>query len=129
MKVKFNCDYQLSQISYKLGYTKETKFNFRDDSCYFVYGISIWNNALHYLLIEQEGDLPSWYPAEIFSCCESLLPINWHHKFYGYGNDTGIIAVWGYKELVESQQHYIGLLERESCDIEIFLQRKNEILA
>ncbi|MEF2965545.1 phosphoribosylaminoimidazole synthetase [Paenibacillus sp. M1] len=122
MEVQLKNDPKLSDLSYKLGYTSKTKFDFLKHVGYLVFGISIWNSALQYLLIEHEGGLPSWYPAEIFSCFDMSLPYNWYHKFYGYENETGIISVWGYKELVESQDYYIGLQERQAEDINIFLK-------
>jgi len=127
MKILFKVDYQLSRESYELGYTDETTFDFKANTPYTVFGICIWHGALHYLTIEHEGGLPSWYPAEIFRIYDPSLPFDWYFKYYGYNSNTGLVGVWGYKELVESYEHYIGLLERESEHIKIFLERKKEI--
>ncbi len=127
MKLIIKKDYQLSEKSYKLGYTEETVFHFQINKLYEVYGICIWHDTINYLLIEQEGSLPSWYPAEIFDISDPSLPSEWYFNFYGYDDISGLTAVWGYKDLVESKEHYTGLLERESQDIKTFLQMKKEI--
>lgn len=49
-----------------------------------------------------------------------------------YGPDdyvwgTFIDYIWGYRELALDDTHALGLIERESKDMELFLKRKAEI--
>jgi hypothetical protein len=94
-----------------------------------VYGISVWNNVLSYLIVEdaESESKPFWFPAELFVVEDTLLPAGFHHKYYGLRDKRGVNALWGYKEMVDDSQHYIALIEREAEAEEIFLKRKKEI--
>lgn len=116
-----------SPRTYQLGYSDETVFEFDKIFSYVVYGICIWKEVIHYLLIEKEGYLPSWYPAELFSITDNSVPFEWYFNFYGDENEPMLSAIWGYKELAMDKNHYYDLIERESKDISIFLHRKKEI--
>ena len=91
-----------------------------------VYGISIWKDVLHYLVVEEDGN-PFWFPAELFVVEDTSLPKEMHYKYFGLQDKRGVIAFWGYKEMVLDDQHYVDLIEGESKAIEIFLKRKKEI--
>lgn len=116
----------LSEKALMLGNTVETIFELEIGTNYFVYGIIIWKGVLHYLVIDQEGNLPSWYPAEIFHVSNNLLPLEWYFNYYSE-LDHDISAIWGYKELVVDEDHFDNLIERESEAIKVFLKRKVEL--
>jgi len=91
-----------------------------------VYGVSIWRDVLHYLIVEDD-ETPFWFPAELFVVEDTLLPNGMYHKYFGLQDKRGVNALWGYKEMVLDDQHYVDLIERETKAIEIFLKRKKEI--
>ncbi|MCK4261354.1 MAG: hypothetical protein KAX49_20455 [Halanaerobiales bacterium] len=128
MKVtcRANSGKNLSQEALALGDTIETQFNLEIGHEYFVYGISIWKNLMHYLISGKNENLPSWYPAELFDVSDSLLPFEWYFNHYANEVDCPLLAIWGYKELALDLKHYEGLIERESDAIKIFLMRKKE---
>lgn len=92
-----------------------------------VYGISIWEGVLHYLIVNENDPRPDWYPADLFSIEETILPGEMHHKYFGNQDKRGVHALWGYKELVIDYHHYADLIERDPNALEIFLKRKKEI--
>ncbi|PEX40006.1 hypothetical protein COK00_23120 [Bacillus cereus] len=48
--------------------------------------------------------------------------LNVQFSFFGR-----VTPIWGYKELALDDTHALGLIERESKDMELFLKRKAEI--
>ncbi len=92
-----------------------------------VYSISIWKGVLHYLIVDAEDPRPSWFPAELFIVQDTMLPKETHYKYFGLNDKRGVNALWGYKEMVLDDQHYVDLIERNSEASEIFVRRKREI--
>ena len=92
-----------------------------------VYSISIWQDVLHYLIVEDDVSRPFWFPVELFIIQDNLLPKETYYKYFGLEDKRGVNALWGYKEMVFDDQHYIDLLERKETAIKIFLKRKKEI--
>ncbi|QHZ49693.1 phosphoribosylaminoimidazole synthetase [Paenibacillus larvae] len=127
MKVRCiaNTGNKLSKKTQQLGNSDETKYSLKVDESYIVYGQHLYRGVLSYLILGNDENLPSWYPAELFEVTDSLLPLEWYYQFYGYENS--ISAVWGYKELITIESHHDDLLEREDKAIRIFLKRKKEI--
>jgi hypothetical protein len=110
----------------KNGVNMTTNYNGVDlNNNYFVYGIIIYREGIRYLL-HDKFDMPNWYPAELFTVIENNIPNNWYYKFNGY-TEYGITAIWGYHELVNNEEHYNGLCEQESNDVNLFLKRKMEM--
>ena len=101
-----------------------TEFYLKLEKIYVVYGIYTSNDGfIFYLLQDLESGWPDWYPAELFIVIDHILPLEWSHNFFDYNNSRS--AIFGYKEL--NFDHYVGLIEREDKDKEIFLKRKKEI--
>ena len=96
------------------------------DRVFTVYGISIWKDVLLYLIVEDDGS-PFWFPAELFVIEDTLLPQAMHYKYFGLQDTRGVNLLWGYKELVLDDQHYVDLIERKPNAIKLFLKRKKEI--
>jgi len=92
-----------------------------------VYGISIWEGILHYLIVDVNDRWPSWYPVELFIVQDTLLPKTFHFKYFGVKDKRGVNALWGYKEMVLDDHHYADLMEGENNAVETFLKRKKEI--
>jgi hypothetical protein len=92
-----------------------------------VYAISIWDSVLHYLIVAVNEPKPDWYPADLFTIEDNILPKETYHKYFGAKDRRGVHALWGYKEMVIDDQHYVDLIEREDKAVEIFLKRKKEI--
>lgn len=92
---------------------------------YNVYGIILVQESVKYLLFN-DFEMANWYPVELFQVVDSQLPRNWCFQFFGY-EEYGVSAIWGYREIVENEEHYTGLCEQEKNDIELFLKRKKEI--
>lgn len=110
------------------GNSINTEFQVELGSTYIVYGICLWDdNTLHYLLLGEPEDPPSWYPAELFHVSDNLLPMEWYFSFHSVRENRVITAIWGYKELALDLQHYDELIEREKHAIKVFLARKKEI--
>ncbi len=113
-------------------YTSEVSEELLPGNQYAVYGLCLIEDCLLYLIdpIVQGSSRPFWYPSSLFSVCDSRLPNGWHFKQYpevDYSN--GVKAIWGYDQLVHSREHFIGLIEREPKDIELFIQYKDMIKA
>lgn len=125
-----NTGQALSSKFIDLGYTKDYKFSIIVGQKYAVYGMSMWKGSLEYLISEKESENPIWCPAELFEVASHPVPIFWYFNFEKYTNYSGQTsekAFWGYKELVEIDEHYSDLLENKPETIEIFKKRKGQI--
>ncbi len=92
-----------------------------------VYSISMWQNVLHYLIVDALETRPSWFPAELFIVQDTLLPKEMHYTYFGLEDKRGVNALWGYKEMALDDRHYVDLIEREPNAIEVFLRQRKEI--
>ncbi|UTR15006.1 phosphoribosylaminoimidazole synthetase [Salipaludibacillus sp. LMS25] len=117
----------LTKKALSIGNSIETQYSLENDKIYTVYGINVWDEVMHYLVLGKDENFPSWYPAELFEVVENVLPYEWYFNYYGEDSVTGVLAIWGYKELVLDTNHYIELIEREKNELNIFLKRKQEI--
>jgi len=90
---------------------------------YTVYAMMIWKNSLSYFL--SEG--PHFYVAEQFEIVDRLLPLVWYFSFETEKKDLGLQAIWGYKEMVFDDNHYVDLIEEEKEALDIFALRRQEI--
>ena len=111
----------------KLGYSPRVNLNLEQDNHYIVYGISIWREVLHYLIIPNEEMLPSWFPADLFDVVDQRLPFEFYFHYFGMNDSTGLSLEIGYKEMVLDPNHSNDLIERKKDAIKIFLKRKIEI--
>ncbi|PEK43376.1 hypothetical protein COF80_30575 [Bacillus toyonensis] len=116
-----------SEVLLDQGYNRDSIINLETDKEYVVYGISSLNGALDYLILGENENLPSWYPAELFEVSNPLQPLEWYFADHKHSKATTIQYIWGYKELTLNDRHALCLIERENKDIAIFLKRKAEI--
>lgn len=129
MKVKCikNSGDTFSEELLKQGYNRDSIINLEIPKEYVVYGISLFNGELDYLILGENENLPSWYPGELFEVSNPLQPLEWYFADLKHSKATTLEYIWGYKELALNDTHALGLIERENKDIEIFLKRKAEI--
>jgi hypothetical protein len=124
-KITFPSSAQVFEI------TPDTSEYLEVGKIYTVYGISIWMHGLNYLLdIPLAGTgktYPKWLNVEYFDIVDSSLPNNMHFRYFGESDKRGVVALWGYKELIYEYDHYERLIEREESAIAIFAKRKQEI--
>ena len=94
---------------------------------YFVYGIALGHNGGLMYLIVSDGGNHHWAPTEFFEVVDSLLPIEQYFTLRESHEQMKPQALWGYKELIEKQDHYQGLWLSEKEDTEIFWLAKKRI--
>lgn len=114
--------YQFSRKDVREGIANRVKHKgLTLNNSYVVYGMVIFQEGLDYLILD-DNDMPMWYSAELFEVEESSLPSKWHHSFWGY-DEYDVTAIWGYVELVNSQEHFDGLAEQNEQDVELFMKQ------
>lgn len=93
---------------------------------YYVYGIALgYSGNLTYLIAD--GGISNWIPAEFFEVIDPLLPVEQYFVLRESNERMQPRALWGYKELIEKQDHYQGLWLSEKEDREIFALAKKRI--
>jgi hypothetical protein len=126
----------LPEYFFKLGNfafpTSDYQLNIGD--VYTVYGMSLYQHVLDYLIFPSNLSDPGWYPAPFFEVIDPSVPKGWYFAHFGYQDEKlkkiPLGALWGYYELVfreDGFQHYEGLIDCDPVEIEIFLRRKKEI--
>ncbi len=113
-------------------YAPETAYELSIGKTYTVYGQCLVEACLLYLIDVQDRQglsHPSWYPASLFEVIDSSIPRAWEFRYRNQKEAARFkaAAIWGYPELAISDDHYVGLIERESEAMRIFLRRKAEI--
>jgi hypothetical protein len=119
-----NSGANLSEKHYEHGFTRASELDLQAGKEYVVYGISLWKGLMIYLVIG-EGSNPHWYPAELFRLVKNELPPTWYFAFFRNGADVN--AIWGYSELVNSEDHFDALSDLDEDALKIFWSRKKEI--
>lgn len=90
---------------------------------YTVYGITLVDNMLFYLIVRGQANSPTFQPAEFFEMVDNTIPPTWYYNYFGESK-----ATWGYKELALNASHASDLENREEPEaFKIFHIRKNEI--
>ncbi len=107
-----------------MGCSVNTRLPMNIGDVYLVYGQILSEGILEYLVKGANENLPSWYPAEIFEVADSQMH---YEQYFRYRRDDEITAIWGFRELVEDENYFYSLQDREKEAIEIFLDRKKEM--
>lgn len=97
---------------------------------YNVYGQRLSRGCLAYLIDPGDGQglrRPNWYPSGWFKVTENSIPKGWVFMVKDNTQGNELSAIWGYLELANDPEHYVGLIEREEEAISIFLKRAGEI--
>jgi hypothetical protein len=101
-----------------LGYGAETAITLKRGQVYEVYATSVWRSIVSVLVVD-EDDFPTWYPAEIFKIVCNTVPGDWFFKYYS-DNEFGVQAVWGPECLVKDERFYDALNDREPSALHTF---------
>lgn len=107
-----------------IGNTNHSEFDIEVGHDYVIFGIVDFRHAIHFLVIGESG-VPTWGPVELFTLTVSQLPQKWYFRYVG--DEQGIIAIWGYDELVNEPSHYEALIEGDELAIDVFIKRKSDI--
>jgi hypothetical protein len=116
----------LSAKHFAIGFTSFSEFDLAQGKEYVVYGIMLSKEVLSYLIVG-EGLFPHWYPAELFKVTRNDLPSDWYFTYLREDEGFVVNAIWGYEELVETEDHFDGLSNLNKPDLEVFLGRKQQI--
>ena len=111
----------------RVGYTRDSQFDVKVGTAYTVYGISLRLGALSYLIDPEGEGCPNWYPVVLFELADARVPETWYFSFDTQHEQFGVPAVWGYEELVMSEQHFDGLMERDRQALRVFARRRLDI--
>lgn len=111
----------------RLGYASNADFHLKEDEAYTVYGISIWRNVIHYLIIPSGLSLPNWLPADLFEVIDPSLPSKWYFRYLGENHSSEVTIKMGYREIALDEDYYSDLIERMEGAVKVFLARKQEI--
>lgn len=103
-----------------LGYEAETMIAVESGKVYEVYATSVWRSIVSVLVVD-EDDFPTWYPAEVFEIVCNSIPGDWFFKYYS-DNEFGLQAVWGPEYLVKDERFYDALNDREPSALHTFRQ-------
>lgn len=98
---------------------------------YAVIGMSVTENILDFLVRDDWGG-PCFAPAGMFELLTAPVPDDWSFTLRSGIRATGnaawenpIVAMWGYRELVDTETHVTDLLDREPNALRIFAARSN----
>jgi hypothetical protein len=91
---------------------------------YPVLGMELYRDVLQILIPDNsDGRHPQWLPLELFEISKSEVPDSWYFLAYPNGVPArlrGFRARWGYRKLVESDEHRDGLEELDPTALAIF---------
>jgi hypothetical protein len=122
-----NSGSNLSAKHFERGYASpSSEFDLEVGKEYVVYGIILWKGFLLYLILG-EGMFPHWYPAELFSVTRNELPPDWYFVRRREEDGFEVNAIWGYGELVNTEDHFDALSNLEKRAIDVFVERKKRI--
>ena len=94
---------------------------------YYVYGMALGKPGNLIYLLAGNDSVYQWLPAELFEVVDSLQPVEQYFCIRESEEEYIPQALWGYKELIEDPDHYLGLWQREPKDQEIFRKAKRMI--
>lgn len=97
-----------------LFYTDETQFHFSFGKVYDVFGMGLYNGGWSVLIIDGTG-LPNWVPLQFFEAHDAHLSGSWIFSAAPQPavSSPGWHALFGYELLVESSDHFDGILSRD----------------
>jgi len=116
----------LSAKNFEEGNTSSTELDLEIGKEYVVYAINLWKGLLGYLIVG-EGMYPAWYPAELFNVTRNEIPNDWYFARFSEEQGFDLYAVWGYDNLVNTEDHYDELANLEKKAIDVFVERMKEI--
>lgn len=104
----------------------ETTYPLTVGKGYSVVGMGITENVFDFLVQDDWGG-PCFAPAGMFELVSAPIPPGWHFALRSGVRASGrdlwadpIVALWGYRELVEQGEHLTDLLEHEQVALAVF---------
>jgi hypothetical protein len=118
---------QAQDVPHHLGvlfFDLSVKFDLTIGVLYPVLGLELYQDILQ-ILVPDDSDrrLPQWMPVDLFDIELSELPADWFFVSYpaeARARQRGFRARWGYRLLVESDEHRDGLEELDSAALAVF---------
>lgn len=112
-----------------LGETNETNYSpLMIGKEYAVYALLFIRDRVDFLILAEES-APFWAPSSLFDLIDSQIPDGWSFSFAksspGYGalfDAFGINCIIGYSLLIEDYEHYVGLIEGRSEELQRFFE-------
>ena len=98
-------------------YFQETKYDLTIGKHYEAYAIIMINCGLAVLVTDDDDD-PFWYPLQAFTIEDGAVPKSWAFRFFpdvepgGMPGEYQAQAIWGYSEMVYSDEHNDMLMDR-----------------
>lgn len=100
---------------------------------YQVYGVQVIVDRMDYLVCST-GELPMWAPKHLFDVVNNILLSGWivclpqNDKDYRPLFDIfKINSISGYPALVQNYNHYIGILERDAAELQVFFEEMRRV--
>lgn len=109
--------------------TEHTRFDVTVGREYTVYALTMAGPRLDVLIADDTGR-PGWYPAPLFRVTDPALPAHWEFAYPpaagrpGAGGPAADTARWGYPEVVRSERHGAGLVERDPDALLVFYREQ-----
>lgn len=89
-------------------------------------GKLLYHDILQVLVPDNSADRhPQWMPVELFEIEPSEVPSNWYFRRpqgTAAASRYGFRARWGYRELVESDEHRDSLVELDPAALAVFAE-------
>jgi hypothetical protein len=121
----------VSQYLGILFFDLNVKFDLTVGDLYPVLGMELYREFLQLLVTDNsDHQRPQWLPLELFEINISKLPTTWYFVSYPEGHvarERGFKAVWGYRQLVESDVHRQALEELEPNALAVFASERRRI--
>ncbi len=109
-----------------LFFDQSVKFQLTIGGLYPVLGMELYRNILQILVPDNsEHKYPQWLPLELFETENSEVRTNWYFRSYPSGTaarERGFRARWGYRQLVESDEHRDGLEDLDPDALAVFAE-------
>ena len=85
-------------------------------------------------LVSGPGSLPFWVPGNLFDLIDAKIPPGWELRSTRLDSDYkilfesfGISYIFGYPRLVNEYQHYVGVVEHDSNELQVFADEKRRV--
>lgn len=121
---EFDDDYYVCESCYSAEDAGTKKYYLTVGQEYTVYGMLLDNSELRFLCVDDQYNLPCWFPSSLFEITDGRIPYDWY-----YGQHCVLehaYRIWGYRELATEHSHLVGLADDKPKDMKIFLKNKEE---
>jgi hypothetical protein len=121
---KVNTGRGLGPADHGFFYSDRSEFAVDIGVTYFVYAMVLFDHMIQVLVCNKFGS-PYFCPIGLFEVSDGRIPADWKFGRREEGVDLpagrwGLQAIWGYPEIVDSDAHYAGLVDRNPDDLKTF---------